>query len=131
MFSSSIFHLFRFLLTKGCSSDEFRCSNGDCVRGNAQCNGIPECSDRSDEADCGDNVRPLPRCSPSQFRCESGQCVSLMARCNGYTDCLDSSDEKNCGKLAMKYVIKLMLLKHFEGFLLLQIKYSQIGYFFC
>lgn len=77
----------------GCDSDQFRCRNGDCVNGNAQCNGYTECQDGSDETDC-----PSTSCQANQFRCRNGQCVNAAVRCNGQTDCQDSSDEANCRK---------------------------------
>ncbi|XP_017067471.1 basement membrane-specific heparan sulfate proteoglycan core protein isoform X11 [Drosophila eugracilis] len=75
-----------------CAANQFRCNNGDCVSASAPCDGIPQCSDHSDELNCGGGHE----CLPNQFRCNSGQCVSSAVRCNGRTDCQDSSDEQNC-----------------------------------
>lgn len=84
-------------LCAGCSPDQFRCRNGDCVPGYAQCNGYRDCPDNSDEEECSDPVAGRG-CLSSQYRCDNGQCISILARCNGYTDCADSSDEKYCSK---------------------------------
>lgn len=35
-----------------CSSGEFRCANGECVRLTWKCDGDPDCKDKSDESDC-------------------------------------------------------------------------------
>ena len=36
-----------------CSSNQFTCTDGECVAGNARCNDIRECKDGSDETNCG------------------------------------------------------------------------------
>lgn len=37
----------------GCGATEFRCTDGRCIGYELQCNGVEECSDGSDERDCG------------------------------------------------------------------------------
>lgn len=37
----------------GCGETEFRCTDGRCIGYELQCNGVEECSDGSDERDCG------------------------------------------------------------------------------
>lgn len=37
----------------GCGEKEFRCTDGRCIGYELQCNGVEECSDGSDERDCG------------------------------------------------------------------------------
>lgn len=37
----------------GCGEAEFRCADGRCIGYELQCNGVEECSDGSDERDCG------------------------------------------------------------------------------
>ena len=48
------------LFIKGCLANEFTCNNGQCVPSTARCNGRYECTDGSDESNCGnleiDNV---------------------------------------------------------------------------
>lgn len=38
-----------------CPEGLFACSNGQCVRTDAKCNGVADCSDGSDEVDCKDD----------------------------------------------------------------------------
>lgn len=43
----------------GCGEAEFRCTDGRCIGYELQCNGVNECSDGSDERDCGNyNIPP-------------------------------------------------------------------------
>ena len=39
--------------TEGCTADQFMCANGQCVPVTARCNSRRECSDGSDELNCG------------------------------------------------------------------------------
>lgn len=99
----------------GCTT--FRCTNGDSVDLQYQCDGTPNCADGSDEAGCqmfecadGTIVGPSRRCDyrydcsdrsdeagcPPGFGCADGQTVSRESRCNGVTDCGDYSDETGC-----------------------------------
>ncbi|KAK3088797.1 hypothetical protein FSP39_023811 [Pinctada imbricata] len=38
--------------TPGCAPNEFRCLDGQCIRAELQCDGIPDCFDLSDEDNC-------------------------------------------------------------------------------
>ena len=43
-----------YLCSKGCQSDEFTCSNGQCIPDNEECDGNSDCNDNSDEhSNCG------------------------------------------------------------------------------
>uniref|UniRef100_M3XL62 BPTI/Kunitz inhibitor domain-containing protein n=1 Tax=Latimeria chalumnae TaxID=7897 RepID=M3XL62_LATCH len=42
--------------TGACSKDEFRCENGCCITSSLKCDGIPQCSDKSDEVSCNNIV---------------------------------------------------------------------------
>ncbi|KYM75828.1 hypothetical protein ALC53_13893 [Atta colombica] len=42
----------------GCGDTEFRCTDGSCINYVLQCNGVNECSDGSDERDCGNYATP-------------------------------------------------------------------------
>lgn len=41
--------------TLQCGSNSFSCTNGKCVPHNYQCDGVDDCHDNSDEANCGAN----------------------------------------------------------------------------
>ncbi|XP_055339785.1 uncharacterized protein LOC129589217 isoform X2 [Paramacrobiotus metropolitanus] len=72
-----------------CYSDEFLCRKENrCVPHLVVCNGVPECQDGTDEANCTD-------CHPN-FRCLSGACVPIGLVCDGMEDCSDGSDELGC-----------------------------------
>ncbi|XP_077977099.1 uncharacterized protein LOC144432706 [Glandiceps talaboti] len=72
---------------------DFECDNGECVHTHAQCDGYPECQDRSDEIGCAD-------CNDlnGRFTCDNGVCIYDWDVCNGWLDCGegDISDENNC-----------------------------------
>ncbi|XP_035692507.1 low-density lipoprotein receptor-related protein 6-like [Branchiostoma floridae] len=73
-----------------CAPDQFTCTTGDmvCIPLAWKCDGLPECSDRSDEADC-------LRCRDDQFMCDDKEkCVDAKKVCDGKADCADKSDEQ-------------------------------------
>jgi low-density lipoprotein receptor-related protein 1 (alpha-2-macroglobulin receptor) len=77
-----------------CTSEQFKCTIGDCIPFELTCDGQQHCSDGSDERtdQCHTN-RPCP---PSFFSCDHGRCVRQSARCDGQADCADGKDELNC-----------------------------------
>ncbi|XP_070329275.1 low-density lipoprotein receptor class A domain-containing protein 3 isoform X1 [Odocoileus virginianus] len=102
----------------------FMCSNGRCIPGAWQCDGLPDCFDKSDEKECrsikelihtrrteiqngfsqspdglgrGLQAKAKSKCGPTFFPCASGvHCIIGRFRCNGFEDCPDGSDEENC-----------------------------------
>ncbi|XP_055374705.1 basement membrane-specific heparan sulfate proteoglycan core protein isoform X7 [Condylostylus longicornis] len=75
-----------------CGYHEATCMNGECIDKNRICDGIPHCSDGSDEHSCSHGRK----CSPNQFRCKNSKCVDRIWRCDGENDCGDNSDEESC-----------------------------------
>lgn len=66
----------------------FKCDNQkQCVNKNFLCDGEPDCSDYSDEKNCG--------CSKNDFKCRGSfeKCISNDWLCDGIIDCPDKSDE--------------------------------------
>ena len=53
---NSIWYHFNFHISKGCTSTQFNCANGQCVPVASRCNNIRECSDGSDELNCGKHL---------------------------------------------------------------------------
>lgn len=78
-----------------CSLFEFQCSSGECTPRGWRCDQEEDCTDGSDELDCGGP------CMLSQVPCaHSPHCVSPGQLCDGVTQCPDGSDEDPdvCGK---------------------------------
>ncbi|KAG2459291.1 LRP2 protein, partial [Polypterus senegalus] len=76
-----------------CGENSFPCSNGKCVPQHFRCDGVDDCHDNSDEANCGVQNNT---CSPSAFTCTTRQCIPRSWQCDGQNDCSDGSDEQNC-----------------------------------
>ncbi|XP_077161267.1 sortilin-related receptor isoform X2 [Paroedura picta] len=80
-----------------CDHFSFQCQNGMCVSLVWKCDGMDDCGDYSDEANC-ENPTEAPNCSRYyQFQCENGHCIPNRWRCDEENDCGDWSDEKECG----------------------------------
>ncbi|XP_078313590.1 uncharacterized protein LOC111130469 isoform X3 [Crassostrea virginica] len=77
-----------------CSNRDFQCSSGQCIDIRRRCDGVPDCSDGSDEDRAICAVPTL--CPEGYFRCADSSCVPGR-RCDGRMDCRDNSDEDQCG----------------------------------
>uniref|UniRef100_A0A4W4GF62 Sortilin-related receptor n=1 Tax=Electrophorus electricus TaxID=8005 RepID=A0A4W4GF62_ELEEL len=81
---------------KTCDANNFQCANGACVSLEWKCDGMDDCGDYSDEANCGSPTEE-PGCSRYfQFECKNGRCVPTWWECDGENDCGDWSDEAKC-----------------------------------
>ncbi|XP_075046529.1 sortilin-related receptor [Mixophyes fleayi] len=83
---------------QNCDSQSFSCLNGVCISLVWKCDGMDDCGDYSDEANCA-NPTDTPACARNyQFQCENGHCIPTRWKCDGENDCGDWSDEKGCGE---------------------------------
>ncbi|XP_068110700.1 sortilin-related receptor [Hyperolius riggenbachi] len=83
---------------KSCDPLNFSCQNGVCISLVWKCDGMDDCGDYSDEANC-ENPTDTPTCARYyQFQCENGHCIPTRWKCDGENDCGDWSDEKECGE---------------------------------
>jgi hypothetical protein len=73
----------------GCSDpgmdETFTCGDGTTIPEPWACDGVPDCSDGSDEAAC-----------PESFICGDGTELPPLWQCDGEADCADASDEDGC-----------------------------------
>ncbi|XP_067949898.1 low-density lipoprotein receptor-related protein 2-like [Watersipora subatra] len=78
-----------------CSPDEFACGGGGCIYGSWQCDGWYDCSDRSDELDCG-GVAEFS-CPYDTYTCEgavsASHCLDPEKVCDEVEDCPNGDDE--------------------------------------
>jgi len=79
--------------TGQCRPDQFRCKDDECVAGLYVCDGVADCSNAADEAQCSN------QCKAGQFYCYNGggQCLDASLLCNGKVDCMNfMTDESLC-----------------------------------
>ena len=94
--------------THECLGGHFKCDDGTCILIEYQCDGIPQCTDGSDEKEC-DPVCDLPAnsdcvhcnrtictCTDLFYQCETSGCIPLSKLCDRVSDCNDGSDESDC-----------------------------------
>uniref|UniRef100_A0A3P8ZIX3 EGF-like domain-containing protein n=1 Tax=Esox lucius TaxID=8010 RepID=A0A3P8ZIX3_ESOLU len=72
-----------------CGEYSFLCDVDRCHPNSFWCDGIKDCLDQTDEANC-------MTCSPHAFTCDNKHCIMPGWRCDGHDDCGDYSDEVNC-----------------------------------
>lgn len=92
----------------GCPPYEYRCPDGGCISQTTLCNGVDDCSDGSDEANC-----TRSGCAPDEFRCErDNRCIPSWQRCDRTRQCSDGSDEVECRKCFSRFnhLLKLSIL---------------------
>nr|XP_054769376.1 suppressor of tumorigenicity 14 protein-like [Lytechinus pictus] len=69
------------------------------IASDAQCNGVFECANYTDDAECFDEEFGR-ECGPGFHQCMASPelCVSQERVCDGWNDCPLGDDEENCGK---------------------------------
>lgn len=72
---------------------DFACADGvETVDADYACDGYPDCTDESDEANCAGQL----------FACADGsEAISIDWKCDAFPDCADASDEAGCPAVAM------------------------------
>ncbi|KAH8384977.1 hypothetical protein KR093_003920, partial [Drosophila rubida] len=88
-----------------CNADQFQCRNGGCILQAKMCDGRSDCTDNSDELDCG-KMLTYKFCSadyklcrqPHWFPCAQphGACLAEELICNGIENCPGGEDERQC-----------------------------------
>ncbi|XP_024910376.1 MAM and LDL-receptor class A domain-containing protein 1 isoform X3 [Cynoglossus semilaevis] len=84
-----------------CGSDHFQCLYSfQCIPKSWWCDGESDCSDQSDEEQCGTLVSgtlpPQDRCPSAHFQCSNSVCLPSVLRCDSVPDCPDGEDEYSC-----------------------------------
>ena len=89
---------------------QVQCNLSYCILSSYICDGVADCSNKSDEANCTTlptlpsilqpsdipTATPIYTCADLYYACLSGQCIPLSHMCDGEHDCNDTSDEMNC-----------------------------------
>ena len=108
----AVMYYFFLVALKNCTSSEFKCDQGKCIRASWQCDGHNDCSDSSDERNCSklrchtakrkeSFLRLLAgvTCSAVEFQCVgTSECIAQSWKCDGESDCGNGADEKDCRK---------------------------------
>ena len=106
---SQRFYTYSFICN---TNSQYLCDQHTCILHTYVCDGIYDCFDQSDEANCtvpltanscADDADTCEHhslvyngCAALYYECLSGECVPLAHRCDQHAHCQDNSDEVNC-----------------------------------
>uniref|UniRef100_A0A0N5C793 Terribly reduced optic lobes n=1 Tax=Strongyloides papillosus TaxID=174720 RepID=A0A0N5C793_STREA len=86
------------ICNNGCDRElAFTCKNGACISRSKRCNGVPDCTDNSDEDGCDCNPETQYQCQTSSL-VRFSKCIEKDLLCDGVRDCPLGDDENNCDK---------------------------------
>ena len=79
------------LIEGGCPQGTVACLHDEaCIEVRALCDDVSDCSDSSDELDCGFD------CMSIEYTCDDQTCIPRSWRCDGSPDCAGGEDEARC-----------------------------------
>ena len=96
--------------------DEFQCDDYSCISGSAVCDGVSDCRDRSDEANCGTYYKRhhLVRILDEIRMCTWHKCNNLVNSCadilSNIIDLLTMFDGRSCKRPFYSILIFLVFL---------------------
>ncbi len=61
------------------------------------CDGVLDCPDHSDEANCTQHQQVTSRCGKGKYECKNRVCIPEEQMCDGIDQCGDATDELQCG----------------------------------
>ncbi|XP_053624887.1 basement membrane-specific heparan sulfate proteoglycan core protein isoform X4 [Plodia interpunctella] len=79
-----------------CAPGEFQCDETRCLLATQQCDGVADCYDQTDEADC-------KLVGADDFRCSDGRSLEASRKCDGVRDCIYGEDERDCDCLSNEF----------------------------
>jgi len=81
--SNSVISSSLIVASRPCPEGMFKCASGHCVRNSSRCDGVPQCADVSDEANCPPRFPNGRYCPADRFTCNNTLCISQNWVCDG------------------------------------------------
>ncbi|CAC5422395.1 LRP2 [Mytilus coruscus] len=64
-------------IAESCTTNQFKCADGQCIPSEKRCDNTFDCTDRSDEVNCSDPSQ----CPEGLHRCDNEECVTDLNQC--------------------------------------------------